>query len=74
MKYIIKFLKIRNKKKCYLNTPGYVAGKYSNMPCIDVIKSKATRYELSDAKKIKSKIDQCGSSISREPFIIEVKE
>jgi len=42
------------------------------MPCIDVIRSKATRYELSDAKKIKSKIED--NVIDREPFIIEVKE
>lgn len=73
MKYIIRFLEIRDKRKSYLKTIGYSAGKYSNMPCEDVTKSNATRYELSDAKKIQAKISETGL-FSREPFIIEVKK
>lgn len=74
MKYLIKFLDLRDKgkKKCYLHIEAYNDGRYINTNTEIVTKRKATRMSLSLANELQIKCNE-HRVFSKTPFIVEVK-
>ena len=75
MKYIIKFLDLRdeNKYKCYLQVSAYADGIYINTCTKIVTKSKATRLPLSIARELQIEVEK-HEVLNKTPFIIEVED
>ena len=74
MKYLIKFLNLRdkNKYKCYLQISAYSDGRYINTMTKIVTKNEATRLSLPLAKELLTEVEK-HEVLNKTPFIIEVK-